>query len=165
LANTPTTIPITIQNQVIDFPISASAPNWAPALVQFALAVQEAFLATIGPYDISPQSYDISSFNPASNQSILGLSFSTAAVRGAFIRYTVYRSTNTTTLAECGLMQIVYNPTNPVGHLWEVTREYAGDAQVTFNITDLGQVQMSSTTLSGTGYTAKITFAAQSLQQ
>jgi hypothetical protein len=165
LANTPTTIPITILNNVIDFPISASSPNWAPALVQFALLVQEAFLASIGPFDIAPQKYDLSGFNPASNQNVVGLSFSTVAVRGAIIRYTVYRSSNLSTLAECGLMQIVYNPTNSPGNLWEITREYAGDAHVTFNITDLGQVQISSDTLSGSDYVANITFAAQALQQ
>lgn len=60
---------------------------------------------------------------------------------------------------------VVYNPNNPVNNKWEIIREYAGDGKITFSITDVGQVQFSTTTLAGTGHVGKIGFAAQTLNQ
>lgn len=96
------------------------------------------------------------------------LSFPTSNVRGAFIRYSVYRnttSTGATTVSESGNLIVTYNPSGPTGNKWEISRDHVGDAQVTFGITDVGQVIFASSTLSGSSHTGVISYAAQSLLQ
>ena len=155
---------ITIQGTPINFPDSGESPNWAPAIIQFAQAVEDTLLAVAGPFDISPQIYVMTS-NVNTNVDVPNLAFPTSTVRGAFIRYTVFRSTTTTTVAESGTINIVYNPDNPIGNKWEIVREYDGDAQVTFTITDVGQIQFSSASIAGVSHAGKITYSAQALLQ
>ena len=156
---------VTIQGTTIPVASSGESPNWASGIVSVIQAIANALSSVIGPYDISTQSFDISSYNSVSNQNITGLVFSTAVVRSALIRYTVYRNTNSTTVAETGLMEVVYNPGNSSGHKWELMREYTGNASITFNITDTGQVQFTTTSISGTGHSGKISFSAQAIAQ
>lgn len=158
-------VPIIILGTPIQFPSSSDSPNWAPAIIQFAQATAAALNASIGPYDIAPQSYDITAFNGVTNQSISGLAFSTATVRGAVVTYAIYRNTNSVTVTETGLLEVTYNPSNATNKKWEIIREYVGDAKTTFSITDLGQVQFSNTTIAGTVHTGKITVAARAIQQ
>lgn len=160
-----TTTPIVIGGTTINLPISGSAPNWAPAIIEFAQAVQDALNGLAGPFDVSPQIFVMTS-NVNTNVSLPNLSFPTSTVRGAFIRYTVFRSTTgggATTVSEAGNMYVTYNPTNTAGSLWEMSRDYVGDANVTFTITDVGQVQFSSASISGSGHTGQIAYTAAAL--
>ena len=157
---------ITILGQAIDFPDSAQQPNWAPAVIEFAQAVEDALNAAgVGTFDVPPQVLTIDAYNPGINVNINALAFPTSAVRGAFIRYAVFRTTSTANAYEIGTLNIVYNPNNPVGDKWEITREFTGDGQITFDITDDGQITFSTLTLSGINHQGKISFSAQSLLQ
>lgn len=156
---------ITIKGTPINFPDSGTSPNWAPAVIQFAQAVADALSLLVGTADVTPQNFTIDSFNPVTNQDLPNLQFSTSIVRAAFIRYSVYRNTSTTTVAESGIMIIVYNPANPTNNKWELIRDFTGDAQIDFNITDTGQVQFTTQTLGGLSHNGKIAFAAQALLQ
>lgn len=159
------TIPITISGTTINFPASGDSPNWAPAIIQFAQAVQDALNGVAGPFDVQPQIY-VMTANVNTNVNLPNLSFPTSTVRGAFIRYTVFRSTTgggATTVSEAGNMYVTYNPTNSPGSLWEMSRDYDGDANVTFTITDVGQVQFSSTSIAGSGHTGQIAYTAAAL--
>jgi|SRR5271166_7182442 len=156
---------IVIQGTVINFPDSGSSPNWAPAVIDFAEAVQNALAGVVGASDVPPQSYSISSFNPGSNINIPSLNFSTLTVRSAFIRYAISRSTTATTVDEGGTIVITYNPTGMVGSLWEASRQYNGDAQVTFYVTDTGQVQLNTAALAGLNHVGTISYSAQALLQ
>ena len=138
-------------------------PNWAPAVVQFAQAVATALLSSVGPDDVSPQTFNIDLYNPGTNVVLPNLAFSPVAVQAAFIRYSVYRNSSSETLSEAGDIVVVYNPTNPVGNLWEISREKTGDAQVSFSITDQGQMQISMTAIPGTDYNANVFYAAQAM--
>lgn len=159
-------IPITILGTTIEFPESGQSPDWAPAVIDFALAVEAALNAAgIGGFDVPPQLVPIDADNPGTNININPLAFPTSAVRAAFIRYTVFRTTNTNTVYEMGTLNVVYSPANPVGNKWEITREYTGDAKITFTITDTGQVQFSTAAIAGLNHQGQISFAAQSLLQ
>ncbi len=158
---------INIGGSIINFPASAQSPNWAEPIIQFAEAVQQALSTIAGPYDVSPQIYTMVS-NVNTNVSLPSLAFSTTFVRGAIISYTVYRNTTGTgaqTLAEIGQLEIVYNPNGPTNNKWEISNEHTGMSGVTFTVTDQGQVQFSSTFISGLDYTAYIGYTAKSLQQ
>jgi len=155
---------INIGGQVIEFPTSGESPNWGPPITQFAEAVEAALNSIVGPFDVPPQVFVMTS-NANSNVDLPNLAFPTSNVRAAFIRYSVFRTTNTNTGYEAGTIHVVYNPNGPIGNKWEIVREYEGTNEMTFNITDTGQVQFSSTALSGTSHEGRITYVAQALIQ
>jgi len=157
-------VAITIQGQSISFPNSGGSPNWAPAVIEFAQAVELALSGLAGDFDVAPQTFDFDSSNPGSNLNIPNLSFPTSDVRGATIDYAIHRETSTVELAEKGKLEIVYNASN-TGDKWEVVREFVGDADVTFDVTDTGQVQLSTTTIAGINHAGRITYSAKALKQ
>jgi hypothetical protein len=154
-------IPITIGSTIIDFPSSAESPNWAPALIAFAQAVSEALQSFVGPFDVAPQTFVIDAYNPGSNIDIPGLTFPPSNVRAAFIRFTVHRETSTNEANEAGDILAVYNNTN--GN-WDFSVVSGAEASIVFNITNIGQVQFTTSTIAGTSHEGFITFAAQALQ-
>jgi hypothetical protein len=156
-------ISITINNQVITFPGDGDSPDWAPAIVQFAEAVAGALSISVNPNDVAPQSFTIDSFNSASNVNIPALSFPTSTVRAVFIRYSVYRTTSSANADEAGDIIAEFNANNSTGHKWSFSQgNITGQGgQISFNMTDSGQIQFSTTPLSGTGHAGKISFDAR----
>ena len=165
-------IPIVIQNSVIDFPSSAQDPNYAPGIIQFAQAVEQALASVVGPFDIPPTIMNIDSYDVVTNQpitdSVQPLSFPVSAfpsngVRAAFIRYAVYRTSTATTVTEAGNITLVYNPDgSPV---WQIQREYIAGANISFSIDATGQMFFTTTTIGGTNHVGRITYVAQALKQ
>ena len=158
---------LTINGTVIDFPDSSSSPNWANAIIQFARAVEGGLAIAIGTYDVAPQAFTIDAFNSATNVDITNLSFPTASVRAVFIRYSIYRTTDSETAYEAGDMIAMYNPGNPVTQKWALSlgNKTGGDGKITFNVTDNGQFRFSSDPLAGSNHAGKIIFEARSLEQ
>jgi hypothetical protein len=158
---------ITINGQVISFPASGDSPDWSPAIVQFAQAVAAALAISTNAYDVSPQTFTIDSYNSASNVNIPNLTFPTNAVRTVFIRYSVYRTTNSANAYEAGDLVAIYNPNNATNSKWAVSqiRSAGGGANLTFNMTDAGQIQFTTTALSGSSHAGKIAFDARAFAQ
>ena len=154
-------IPITIGSTIIDFPSSADAPNWAPAIIEAFQAVEAALQGFVGPFDVAPQTFVIDAYNPGNNIDIPGLTFPPSDVRAAYIRYTVHRSTDSNEVNEQGELWAVYNDTNGI---WDFSEVKSDNASIEFNITNVGQVQFSTTTIAGLNHEGFITFTAQSLQ-
>ena len=155
-------VTITIQGTPIEFPSSGESPNWAPAVIEFAQATEQALLSAVGPYDIAPQVFNLIS-DVNTNLDITDLNFPTSAVRAGYINYSVVRigvvGLVTTTVSEAGQIVVVYD-----GSAWTLARDYVGDADCTFNITFAGQVQITTPTLAGYS-SGKVSFSAQTLQQ
>lgn len=156
---------IQIGTTVIQFPDSGTSPNWAQAIIDFAEAVQNTLSGLAGPADVFPQIFVIDNFNPGTAVNIPNLTFSTTVVRAAFIKYAVYRTTSSSNASEVGTINIIYNPANPIGNKWEYDRQYAGIGQVSFTITDTGQVQLNTTALAGLNHTGKIAYSATAFLQ
>jgi len=93
---------------------------------------------------------------------VLGLSFDGSAVRGAFIEYTLYRNHTApaSEVSESGAMLATYKT---VDDSWEIIRSSVGDAGVTFTITSDGQVQYTSTDISGSVATSVMKFKASTI--
>jgi hypothetical protein len=87
------------------------------------------------------------------------------------IFYTVYRKTEESApaagdaqeVAESGTLECVYNNSRTSGQKWEFSRSGEGDSNVEFNVTDLGQVQFSTTALTGINHTGIIAYRALSI--
>lgn len=165
-------ISITIAGTQIDFPQSAQDPNWSSGVISFAEAVEDALAGVVGAYDIGQRIMNIDAYDVVSNQNVTDgvrpLNFPVAAfpssgVRGATVSYAIYRKSTTATLTEYGTLYLVYNPdASPV---WEMSREYTGNANITFDITSTGQVRFTTVTIGGASHVGRITYTAKSLEQ
>jgi hypothetical protein len=159
---------ITIGGSVIQFPNSGGSPNWAPAVVEFAEAVETALQSATGTYDVAPQVLPIDDYN-GSGADITALSFSTAVVRSFEVHYSVYRKTSTDSASESGVLYGVYNSDTAA---WSMSRDAQGklvdasaDEYITFALSSGGQISFDTSTMAGTGYTASISFYAKTNTQ
>jgi hypothetical protein len=159
-------IPLNIKGSVIEIPSSGQSPNWAPGIIAALRALTEAVNAVTGTYDVAPQTQNIDANNSSNDVVITNLAFPISEVRAATIFYSIYRKTEDSgppdgqEVAEGGMLNIVYNESNPVSNKWEMTRDFAGDGKITFSITDTGQFQFSTTPLTGINHTGIISFRA-----
>lgn len=160
---------LNIQGTIIDFPDSSQSPNWAEAVVQFAEAVEAALSSVAGQYDVPPTTMNIdgATYNGTSNNDIksgaISLAFPGSQVRSAFVRYAVAReATGQPQITETGTLTVLYNDATSS---WIISREYIGDAQITFNITGSGQIRFSSVLIGSpaSSHIGRITFSAQAL--
>lgn len=146
---------INIRGTIIDFPSSGAAPSWSEGVIAAILALTDAVSSVTGTFDVAPQTQNIDGNNVSNNVSITNLVFPVSEVRSATIYYSVFRKTDDSgpadgvEMVEGGTLMMVYNETNPIGNKWELIRTAAGLANITFNVTDSGQVQFSTTALSG----------------
>ena len=162
---------ITIKGTVIPIPNASASPDWSPAIIQAFQALADAVNTFTGTFDVAPQTKPIDAFNSSTNIDIDNLIFPPTDVRATTVFYTVYRKTSETTLgsgdgqevAEVGTLEMVYNASRTSGLKWEVGRMGEGDASINFNVTDLGQVQFSTTALTGTNHTGLISYRAISI--
>lgn len=156
-------------NTIVDVATSGTAPNWAESQVDAFTAISETLATFAGPFDVPSQTQNIDTSNPGiPNTDITSLSFPTGSVRAVDITYAVFRSTTgggATTAYETGHILAIYSPSNSIGNKWEMSQDRVNDAGIVFNITDLGQVQFTASTLTGTGHTGKLVFFAKALLQ
>src|ERR1700722_5742450 len=151
----PTSIPVIFNGVTVNLPISGTAPNWSSAIIQAFQLIAQALDISAGPYDIPPQNYVMTS-NVNTNVPIPNLSFPVTAVTGAVIFYGVNRSSSGVggvQLSQSGILIINFTPGLSPGTLWQITDEWAGitgGAQITFSVSDVGQLQFSTTAITGT---------------
>lgn len=153
---------ITIQGTPIEFPSTGESPNWAPAVIEFAQATEDALNAAVGLADIPPTVIPLPNttvgFIPVTD-----LEFSNSIVRAGYITYAIIRKSTTTTLTEAGNIVVVYN-----GSVWTLTRDYVGDADCQFDITSGGNITINiPNAISGTYDSANsnISFSATAVLQ
>jgi hypothetical protein len=162
---------ITIKGTVINIPAVSSSPNWGQAIIDAFTATADAVNAFAGTYDVAPQTKNIDIYNTSSFIDINNLVFPQPDVRGVTVFYTVSRKTVETTvgaadgqeLSEVGTLECVYNGSRGTGLKWEIGRMGEGNANINFNVTDAGQVQFTTTALTGISHTGTISYRAISV--
>jgi hypothetical protein len=119
---------ITIGSTVIEFPVSGTDPNWAQAVDDFVLAVQNQFLITSAPYDVAPQTEDISGTLAAGSITLSpeNVNFPNGAVRSFKLTYTIYRQSDSTSIFESGVLTGTYDTKNLA---WIYQDEFTGSRQ------------------------------------
>ena len=156
---------VVVGGNEISFPTSGEQENWAQPVSDFAEATAEVLSQFANAYDVPPNDLIIDAYNPGVDIELPGLNFPPSAVRSAFIRYAVFRQTNTTTVYETGNITIVYNPNGPVNNKWEYSRDFIGDGQIDFTIDDSGQITFTTTAIGGISHSGKVSYLAQAVIQ
>lgn len=152
---------VTINNTTFNIPSQGASPPWGDDLSSAVIALATALGGINGSSDIGLTSFTIAN-NQVAAASVLGASFDTSTVRSAIISYSLYRSSSTTEMSECGQIFITYKSTAAT---WEIARVGVGDTSVTFTITAGGQLQYVSSNFGGINYSGKLKFSAKSFLQ
>lgn len=159
-------IPITIGNQVINFPSSGESPNWAPALIDFAEAVSLQLISIASPFDISPRAQILTS-DANINLNIDQVIFPSGSVRGFSFNYAIYRTNGVISLAETGFVNGVFDT---LSSIWTLEHEFSGprqsDGSVYHSFTMSGdQMQLSTVAIGGSydSTNSKISYAARTI--
>jgi hypothetical protein len=103
--------------------------------------------------------------NQTSAADVTGLLFDGSLVEAARIEYSIYRNTTgvgAVELAETGEIRLAYSP---VAETWDMQRVAIGDAGVTLTVTTLGQIQYTSSNLTGSPSASVMRFRARTLSQ
>ena len=158
-----------IKGTPVSIPDSAQSPNWAPGIIEAFEALTEAVNAVTGSFDVAPQALNIDANNSSNNVDVNNLNFPASEVRAATVYYSVFRKTEDSgppdgqELTEAGTLEISYNDSRPIGEKWEIARVYQGEGNIAFNITDLGQIQFSTTPLTGINHVGILSYRAISI--
>lgn len=151
-------VTLTVNGIPYEYPSNGENPGWGEDATAWAQAVTDVLNNSQGPGDILSTSFTIAD-NISSFTNVTGLAFSTSLVRSFEIEYNVFRTDGTTPQVEVGLMHGVYNGTS-----WELSRDYTGEAGMTYEITNAGQFRYKSTSVGGT-YSGSMKFRAKTLAQ
>lgn len=156
---------LTVNNNIFAYPTPGDDPGWGEGASGWAEEVTSVLGSVVGPDDIIETTFNIGN-NVSSAQDVVGLTFNPTTVRGVSVEYTIYRISSTTELAEKGTLQLIFKNDAPTNTKWTIGRSFFGDdSGLNLTMTDGGQVQYTSTNVSGTGYTGVIHFEASSLLQ
>ena len=152
---------VTISGTTYTLNQQGDSPPWGEDLSSLLEALVEVANSVVGTGDILTTSFSVAN-NISSATNITGLVFDPAQIRSAIISYSVYRSTNSTELSEAGQIMVTYKST---ANSWELARYSVGDAGLTFTMLPSGQMQFTSTNMSGTGYSGLLKFNAKAFTQ
>jgi hypothetical protein len=157
-------IQLVVNGQTYNYPENRDSPSWGEEATAWAEAVTDVLNNFVGDGDIIPTVASISN-NQSAATNVAGLFFNTASVRGAIVEYTIYRNTTgigATELVETGSMCLGYKS---VAGTWTLSILGGGGAGVTFSVLNTGQVQYTSTDITGSSYSGTIKFRARALTQ
>ena len=152
---------VIIGSQEFELPVQGDNPDFATQLTDFFVAVADALASVQGANDILLSTATISN-NVIVPTSIPGFSFSTASVRAIESTYLVERFTSSPVqkFVESGTIIGNYD-----GSSWTIASNFVGDAGITFSISASGQMQYTSSNITGSGYVSTIKFSAKTISE
>lgn len=157
---------LVVNNTSFDYPEAGEDPGWGEAATGWAEAVTEVLGTLVAPGDILQTTSSLAN-NVSSLTNVSGLLFDPAIVRAVNVTYNIYRisDTNPSGNIENGVIYLNYDNNASAGNKWLLSQQINGNSGVTFNITDLGQVQYKSTDIGSTNYSGIMVFGARTLNQ
>lgn len=154
-------ITVTIQGTSYSIPQQGANPPWGTDLTDLLEALVSAVNSQSGTGDLLLTSFDIAN-NQVAAANVTGASFNTSSVRSAIISYSVYRSTASSEVSECGHIYVTYKST---ASSWEIAQSKVGESSVVFSMTTAGQLQYTSSNIAGASYSGKMKFLARAFLQ
>jgi hypothetical protein len=157
-------VTLTINNNTYNFPASGEDPNWGPEATDWAIAVTDVLNTLLAPGDILLSTATINN-NVAVLTNVNGLLFDPSQVRAANVSYSVYRTStsNPSGYVEEGTIFLIYDNNASAGNKWTMSQRINGNAGISFNITDAGQIQYITTDIGAAGYSGTMKFLAKTL--
>lgn len=152
---------VVINGQTFAIPNQGEPAPWGEDLSSAIVEIADVLSSINGSADLPLTSFTIAN-NTAVAANVVGASFDTSTVRSFVMEYSIYRSTSLSEFSEVGTLYGTYLST---GNSWELAQTYAGSSSVVFSITTGGQIQYTSSNMSGTGYVGKMKFSAKSFLQ
>ncbi len=134
---------VQIGSNIYTIPEQGTNPQWGEDLTAYLEAIADALANVQGPNDILVTSANLAN-NQTSFANVSGLQFNTAEVQSVEINYLVIRTydSGTSVVTESGKILGNYD-----GSTFSIATQHIGDAGITFDITNTGQVQYKSTDL------------------
>jgi len=154
-------IQITINGNNYNLPVQGQSPPWGQDLTDIILALTTVASNIVGTGDITTTSFILAN-NQSSASNVTDLSFDPGTIRSAIIQYSVHRSTSLSEEAETGTLFLTYKN---VSSTWDITRAFGGSSSVVFTITNAGQIQYTTSNLTGTSYSGLMKFSAKAYTQ
>lgn len=148
---------LTIQGSTFDYPDAGEEPGWGEDATAWAEAVTDVINFLVNPGDILETSFTLLD-NTAVAANVVGMRFDSSIVRAANVNYSINRNGAN----QSGTLHLNYNSSAAPGSKWTLQENTSGDVGVVFSVTDLGQVQY---TTSSTGFNGAIKFTARTLSQ
>jgi hypothetical protein len=150
-----------VGTEEFEFPIEGENAGYGEQVTDWAEAVTEALTTVQQPNDILVTTALIAN-NVSSLTNVTGFIFDTSEVISIDAQYIVSRSTVSpaVSVTQSGRLEGNYN-----GSTWSISHSFDGEAGVRFDITNGGQVQYTSTDMSGTSYVGSIIFKAKVFNQ
>lgn len=160
-------VTLVVNKQPYNYPVPGDSPGWGAEATGWAEQVTEVLQELFGDNDIAETTFNVAN-NVTSFTNVVGLILNTGAVRAATITYSVYRvsTANPSGHSESGTLRAVYDNSAGSGSKWALSGfGIDGDAGITFQILDSGQVQYKTTDINSTGYSGVMHFSAKTLGQ
>jgi len=153
---------LVVGNTPFNYPDPGDSPGWGQDATGWAQAVTDELSTVANINDISETAFSIAN-NILVLTDISSLLFNNSTVRAVEITYSIYRVTNLIELGEEGTINIIYKNT---ANTWYLDQRSGGDdSGVLFSITNSGQMQYTSSNVSGTSYSGIMKFRAKTLSQ
>lgn len=148
---------LTVGSEEFEFPLVGENPGYGSEVTDWAEAVTDALSTVQKPNDILLTTASIAN-NVAVPTNIPGFSFSTAEVKSLDCKYVCSRVTTgpNASYVETGFIEGYFDGTD-----WGISIRSTGDAGISISITPAGQVQYTSTNLSGATHIGLIKFEAK----
>lgn len=144
-----------VNNTIYNYPDPGTEPGWGNDATEWAKAITEAVDSLAGAGSIV-ETQSIIANNISVATPVAGLQFNSALTKSAIVFYRIFRDTDITTpVTEQGELQITLDNTT-----WKLSRTITvGDsAGVLMDIDSVGQVNYTSSNISGSSYEGFIRF-------
>lgn len=152
---------VTISGTTFSLPTQSDPGPWGEDLSDVIEALVDVVATLSGTGDILTTSFTVAN-NQSSAANITELSFDTATIRSAVVTYSIFRSTDSAELGECGFLLLTYMSD---ANAWTISRYANDDSGLVFTVTDGGQCQYTSTNMSGSSYSGLMKFNARAFTQ
>lgn len=148
-------INVSIKGQPFVIPVN-SERSWGTSVTNYLVAVADAIddLTAVG--DIKLLQVPVIN-NQTSALDLDGLAFDTSLTRHAIVTYAIYRVTDLEEFSQAGQLYVTFKSN---AGTWEIIDNSVGETSVEFSITTGGQVQYTSSNMSGSNYVGKVSFRA-----
>lgn len=154
-----------VNNNTFAYPVTGDEPGWGEPATGWAAEVTNVLSELQGGNDIIQTSFNVAN-NISSPLDVVGLIFNPAQVRSAVVEYSVYRTTDTNELSETGELFLVYKNGGTIGSKWSIGRMFFGDdSGIVFTMSDSGQIQYTSTNVTGANYSGTMHFLGKATLQ